>query len=110
MTSTTNNNKIEGASIFDNVGDLVDAMDREEEVVEEEDDEGMFVSVCKNNITARTRKEYHDAKKRLVIWLYHKAPETLNEEVATTINLVDKSDFVNEKAKNMAMKPFPLLL
>ena len=63
----------------------------------------MFVSVCKNNITARTRKGYYDANKHLVIWLYHKAPETLNEEVATTINLVVKSDFVNEKAKNKHM-------
>ena len=60
--------------MFDNVGDLVDAMDREEEVVEEEYDKGMFVSVCKNNITARTRKGYHDANKRLMIWLYHKSP------------------------------------
>ena len=59
MTSTTNNNAIEGASRFDNAGELVDAMEREDEVVGEEDDKVMFVSVCKNNITVKTRNSYN---------------------------------------------------
>ena len=103
MTSTTNNNTIEGASRFENAGELVNAMEREDEVVGEGDDEVMFVSVSKNNITAQTRKGYHDSNKRLVIWLYHKDSDTLNEDVVSTINLLCRSVFVDEKAKNKAM-------
>ena len=83
-------------------------MEREEEEVEEEADEVMFLCVCKNNITARTRKGYHDKNKLLVIWLYNKAPDILNEEVVSTINFVYNSNFESEKAKNKAVNKVAL--
>ena len=50
MPDATNDNEHEKASIFRNVGDFVDAITKEENI-QEENDEVMLVSVCKNSIT-----------------------------------------------------------
>ena len=50
MVDATNNNKSKQESIFSNFGDFVDAITKEENI-QEEDDEVMLVSVCKNSIT-----------------------------------------------------------
>ena len=50
MADATNNNESEKASIFSNVGDFFYAITKEENI-QEENDEVILISVCKNSIT-----------------------------------------------------------